>query len=100
MFKLLEATLKVFLIAAMVTSSFYTDSAYAQPMMSVSVSTMLQNLSNSVPALMQLTVALAYVLGFYFVTKSIFALKEYGESRTQMSSQHSLKTPTIYMAVG
>lgn len=73
------------------------QSAYAaEP----NVATMLMNFSNTIPQFMRLVTATAYVLGFLFMVKGVMGLKEYGESRTQMSSQHSLKGPLILMAVG
>lgn len=61
---------------------------------------MLISLSSSYPAIWKLTTAFAYVLGFYFIMKAVMALKQYGESRTMMSSSHSLKTPMAYILAG
>lgn len=73
------------------------------PPPSVSVPTaesMVANIANQVPAVMKFTTALAYVLGFYFVFFGLLKLKQYGEARTQMSSDHSIKGPLIYLGIG
>jgi intracellular multiplication protein IcmC len=49
---------------------------------------------------MQFVTALAYVMGMFFIYKGLMALKQYGQERTQMSSQHELKGPLIFLAVG
>lgn len=64
------------------------------------VGTMLMNFASSIPNLMQLITAVAYVMGLYFVFKGVIGLREFGESRTMMSSSHSLKGPLIFIAVG
>lgn len=61
---------------------------------------MLQNLSASYPDLWKLLTAAAYVLGWGFVLKAVYALKAYGESRTMMSSNASLKGPISYFFAG
>jgi len=79
-------------------------SAYAQePVVSaqnLSASTMLENLFTQIPALMQLVTAVAYVMGMYFIFYGIGLLKQYGESRTMMSHQHTLKGPIIFIVIG
>lgn len=89
--------------AIVLSSFFYASSAYALTLSTsgaVDAGTMLVNLSNEIPNLMRFVTALAYVLGFFFIYKGILALKEFGESRTMMSSQHSLSTPLLYLFVG
>jgi len=60
---------------------------------------MLQNLSRSYPDLWRLFTATAYVMGFLFGFKGVYALKAYGEARTMMSSNASLKGPITYLIV-
>lgn len=67
---------------------------------SVNFQTMLQNLSNSYPNLWRLLTAFAYVAGFFFVFKGVYALKAYGESRTMMSSNADLKGPLASILAG
>lgn len=61
---------------------------------------LLENFSSNVPSLMQLVTAFAYVMGLYLGVKGVFALKQYAEQRTMMSSSHSLKAPIIYLGIG
>lgn len=61
---------------------------------------MLINLSNSLGAMMRLVAGAAYVIGFGFFFKALYHLKIYGELRTMMASQTSLKQPLTYMAIG
>lgn len=61
---------------------------------------MLTNIASQLPNVMRMVTAIAYVLGIYFVVYGLMKLKEFGEARTMMSSQHHLKGPLIAMAVG
>jgi intracellular multiplication protein IcmC len=61
---------------------------------------MLENLSNSYPALMKLITAFCYILGFLLILRGVFYLKMYGELRTMMSTQTSAKIPLILIFVG
>src|SRR3989338_6827910 len=91
----------VFLVVS--GSLFFTNSAYAVSFSfdsAPNVATMLINLSEAVPNLMRLGTALAYVMGFFFVVNGILELKQYGESRSMMSHEHSLAKPLTYLAVG
>ncbi len=88
---------KSFFLTLFASGVFYTQLAYADV---PDVGTMLENFSATVPQFMQLVTAIAYVMGIWFVTMGISALKEFGESRTQMSAHHSLKAPLIYLGVG
>lgn len=60
----------------------------------------LQNLVAQVPALMQFVTALVYLMGIFFIYRAVSELKQYGEMRTMMSGQTSLKGPLIYFFVG
>jgi intracellular multiplication protein IcmC len=62
--------------------------------------TMLINIANQVPQLMRLVTAVAYVMGMSFIFSGIYKLKEYGEQRSMMSSQHDLKPAVILFVVG
>jgi uncharacterized membrane protein HdeD (DUF308 family) len=76
------------------------NNSFAADLGNVSVATMITNFAASIPNLMSLTTAVAYVLGMYFVINGVLLLKKYGEQRTQMSSDNSLKGPLIFIAVG
>lgn len=67
---------------------------------SVSAESMLVNFAQSVPNLMRMITAIAYVLGMYFIIAGILKLKQFGESRTMMSQEHSIKGPLILIVVG
>jgi intracellular multiplication protein IcmC len=67
---------------------------------SISAQEMLVNIAEQVPDLMRLVTALTYVMGFYFIFYGILKLKQYGESRTMMSHEHSLKGPLILLTIG
>lgn len=45
-------------------------------------------------------VALAYVMGIWFIADSIYRLKKYGQQRTMMSTNASIAKPIILMALG
>lgn len=82
--------------------SLFVVPAYAQ---NVNVSQtnaqqMLVNFAQSVPNLMRLVTAIAYVLGLYFMISALIKLKHFGESRTMMSREHSLAAPLTLLAVG
>jgi|GEM_PF-772598 intracellular multiplication protein IcmC len=61
---------------------------------------MITNLVSQLPNIMSLITAIAYVTGMYFVFHGVMLLKQYGEMRTQMSGQHHLKGPVIFIIVG
>ena len=73
---------------------------HAQDLSTLSAQDMITNLADQLPNVMRMVTAIAYVLGFYFVVYGVMKLKQYGEARTQMSSQHSLKGPLIFILVG
>lgn len=58
---------------------------------------MLTNLSNSYPALWRLITAICYVSGIALMLRAVYQLKAYGELRTMMSTQTSLKVPIVMM---
>ncbi len=74
----------------------FMPSAYAVP----NVAEMIQNIAKTVPELMYLTTALAYVFGFWFIFHGLLLLKKYGMQRTQMSGEASLTGPLLHIFVG
>lgn len=65
-----------------------------------SAENVLIHLQSSYVFLMNLIISVAYLSGALFVVKGIFAFKIYGEQRTLMSSQISVRVPVTYFAVG
>lgn len=61
---------------------------------------MIANLVTQIPSLMRLVTALSYVMGMYFIFYSILKFKQFGEARTMMSQEHSLKGPIVFLFVG
>ena len=66
----------------------------------LSAQSMVDRIAEQVPSLMRLVTASAYVIGIYFCVFSLMKFKEFGEQRTMMSSQHHMREPLTYMAVG
>lgn len=60
----------------------------------------LNNIANSMLPVQRLITGAAYLLGCMFIFKAIYSLKQFGESKTMMSSSASLKEPVIYLIVG
>jgi intracellular multiplication protein IcmC len=76
------------------------NNVYAIDVANVNAATMITNFAASVPALMRLTTAIAYVLGIYLVMQSILGFKKFGDQRTQMSTESSLRGPIVMLFVG
>ena len=60
----------------------------------------LTNVANSLIPMQRLITGGAYLLGCLFIFKAIYSLKVYGEARTMMSSNTSVKEPVVYLIVG
>lgn len=58
------------------------------------------NLQHDALAIFDLTTAFCYLVGAVFCVKALFEFKTYGEQRTAMSAQHSLRGPITYLMVG
>lgn len=97
---LLQSINKVISIVGFLSLFFYSCSANAALNLGLNAATMVVNIAGSVPNLMRLVTAIAYVMGFVFLLKGIMALKHVGESRTQMSREHSMREPLILLFVG
>lgn len=61
---------------------------------------MLLNLSQSFPPIWRMITGISYLMGIAFIMRAVFQLKVYGEGRSMMSNQASLKGPVIYFLVG
>jgi intracellular multiplication protein IcmC len=60
----------------------------------------LTNVANNLIPVQRLITGSAYLIGCAFLFKAIYSLKIYGEARTMMSSNTSIKEPVIYLMVG
>jgi intracellular multiplication protein IcmC len=60
----------------------------------------LTNVANSLVPVQRLITGGAYLIGCAFIFKAIYSLKVYGEARTMMSSNTSVKEPVVYLLVG
>lgn len=65
-----------------------------------SQSSILTNLANNLLPVERLITGGAYLIGCAFLFKAIYTLKVYGEARTMMSSNASIKEPVLYLVVG
>lgn len=74
--------------------------AFADVTTNLSAVDMVKNFTTQLPNLMRLVTAVAYVMGMYFVIAGVIKLKHVGEMRMQMSPEHSLKSPIIFLTVG
>ena len=59
----------------------------------------LRNIAATLEPVEKLITGLAYVMGIAFAFKAIYSLKVYGEARTMMSSNASIKEPVTYLLV-
>ena len=59
----------------------------------------LTNIAKSLGPVQRMLTGVAYLLGLSFAFKAIYSLKVYGEARTMMSSNASLKEPILYLVV-
>jgi len=60
----------------------------------------LVNLQKSLPAVIQLVVAIAYVMGLTFIFTAVHELRVYGQARTMIPTETSLAAPLGRMAIG
>ncbi|MAZ78041.1 MAG: hypothetical protein CMF39_05130 [Legionellaceae bacterium] len=68
--------------------------------MDTTITTILQHLNDNLPGLWSLATAASYLCGFWFLLRSIYQFKMYGELRTMMATQTDLKGPLLFMFVG
>ena len=59
----------------------------------------LNNIANNMLPVERLLTGAAYLIGLSFAFKALYSLKIYGEARTMMSSNTSIKEPLIYLIV-
>jgi intracellular multiplication protein IcmC len=58
-----------------------------------------RNIANNLIPVERLITGAAYIIGMAFAFKAIYSLKSYGESRSMMSSNASIKEPLLYLIV-
>lgn len=59
----------------------------------------LTNIAKTLEPVERLLTGAAYLIGLAFAFKAIYTLKVYGEARTMMSSNASIKEPVVYLMV-
>lgn len=59
----------------------------------------LTNIANNLQPVERLLTGGAYIIGLAFAFKAIYSLKVYGEARTMMASNTSVKEPMVYLFV-
>lgn len=67
--------------------------------METDISQVLTNLLNTYPYLWRMITAVAFVSGFVFALRAIYAFKIYGEMRTMMNPQTNLRPPLTYLFI-
>lgn len=92
-----QAMQRNIIIGASVFIALFPEMAQAQS--GVDALQMLTNLSKTYPALWQMLTGACYLIGFGLAVRGVYYLKAYGEMRTMMASNTSLKTPVIFFIV-
>jgi len=59
----------------------------------------LKNIAATLEPVEKMLTGLAYVIGISFAFKAIYSLKVYGEARTMMATNTSMKEPLVYLVV-
>lgn len=59
----------------------------------------LNNIANNLAPVQKLITGAAYIIGMSLAFKALYSLKVYGEARTMMASNSSIKEPIIYLIV-
>ncbi len=65
-----------------------------------SLAQILSSLGLSLPSVVAMATGLAYLMGFWFLYRAVYKLREYGELRTMMSNNASLVEPLLLMLAG
>lgn len=68
--------------------------------MAITNVSILANIAESLISVQKLISAWAYLIGIAFVMKAVYSLKVYGEQRSMMSSNSSIKEPVMYLFAG
>jgi intracellular multiplication protein IcmC len=94
----LKVYMNVFKWLISISAIFATTTAFAGTIQDI-INIMRAFQSNIWP-LYHFVVAIAYVMGIWFVLDAIFKLKKYGQARTMMSANASLAKPIILLFLG
>ncbi len=92
--------LMILVMGLQATTAFAATAGVVPDVSGLSADTMLKRIAAQIPNLMRMVTAIAYVMGMFFMISGIIKLKHFGEMRTQMSVEHSLKGPLIFLAIG
>lgn len=99
--RLVKSMIQVVLVSSVLVGTAYAATApSSSPIVIPTLDQALKNLSLTSDSLMRLVTAIAYVMGFFFVIQGLFELKHYGDARTMMSHEHTLKKPLLYLIAG
>ncbi len=61
--------------------------------------TIMNNISDQMPALWRVITSGTFLVGLFFALKSIYLFKEYGETRVMMSSNTDVRKPIGYLLI-
>ncbi|MDQ2993511.1 MAG: hypothetical protein M3R00_00975 [Pseudomonadota bacterium] len=64
------------------------------------INSMLANIAQSVPGVVQLTFGACYVVGVFEVMRAIYKLKRYAQGTSMMSQEASLAKPVVTLFIG
>lgn len=64
------------------------------------INSIMQNIRQSVPGVVQLTFGACYVIGVWEILRAVYKLKRYAQGTTMMSQEASLAKPVITMVIG
>lgn len=90
----------ILLFASFLSMPVYAQGDLGFNLSGVTFQTIIQRISETIPNLMRLVTAVAYVMGMFFVILGIIKLKHAGEMRTMMSYEHHLSIPITYIVIG
>src|ERR1043166_2100570 len=89
---------RYFSLSSLITASLVSNTAYAAA--TLDAVQMLRNIASQLQPWFYVVTASFYILGAGLIYKALYGLKIYGESRTMMSSNASLKEPLTVATVG
>lgn len=88
---------------ATISALWFSGASYSSGASAAKVpnlSDMLTHFATTVPNLIEMTTAAAYVLGMFFMVAAVMGMKHFGEMRTMMSQEHSITGPLVEFFVG
>lgn len=72
----------------------------AQAISVTDLNSMLANLDSSVPGVVQFIFGACYVMGIFFILRSVYKFKQHAQGMSQMSQEKSVVKPLIVLLVG